>query len=101
MKTADHKNTDPRLAETKRLMMFQNFILDASQSKNCPQADHTLLLNTVKLPTRSRVDHRVFRALAHRGSLLAKQLKLLFLLHPNLCLHVPIRPCGNGGHIKK
>ena len=49
MKTADHKNTDPRLVETKRLMMLE-LHLDASQSKNCPQADHTLLFEHHETP---------------------------------------------------
>ena len=49
-------------------------------------------LNILKLhATPSRVGHTVLRALACSSPIcLAKQKKLLFLLHPKLCLHVSI-----------
>ena len=50
MKSADLKNTDLRLVETRRLMILE-FHLDANQSKNSPQVDHTLLLEHIKLFT--------------------------------------------------
>ena len=34
MKTADQKNTDPRLVETRKLMMLETSP-DANQSENC------------------------------------------------------------------
>ena len=49
MKTADHKNMDPRLAETRRLMMLETY-LDANQSKNWPWVDHILLPEHYKTP---------------------------------------------------
>ena len=62
MKTADHKNTDPRLVETRRLIILET----SSWLQQIQWADHTLLLNCIKFLTAlSRVGHMVFRTLAH------------------------------------
>lgn len=50
MKTTNHKNTDPKLVETSRLMCYFTLHLDANQSRNCPSVDHTLLLEHHKTP---------------------------------------------------
>ena len=83
MKTAAHKIIDPKLVETRRLMMLETSpwcqpIQELSVSWSHP-APWTLKL--LSLP--SRVGHPVFRALAHCGPLcLSKQLKLLFTTSP-------------------
>jgi len=68
MKTAYHKNTDPRLDETRRLMRLETSpwcqpIQELSMSLSCPCS-----LNTIKLlVTPSKVGHMILRALAHCG----------------------------------
>ena len=91
MKTANHKNIEPRLVESRRLIIFSKLHLDANQSKNCPRADPTLLLEHDKTP---HWGHAVFKALAHCGPLcLAKRLKLLFSTSPeilSLCFYLTL-----------
>ena len=67
--------------------------LTTNQSEECPQVDHTLLLEYCKtLYYTLQVGHRVFRALACCGPLcLAKQQSYFFLLHPKLCLCISIQ----------
>ena len=46
MKAADHKNTDPRLVKTTKLMFKLHH--DTNQSENCPRAVHIMLLEHQK-----------------------------------------------------
>ena len=63
MKTADHKNTDPRLKPEDWWCLERH--LDANQSENCPWADHALLLENFRpLTIPSNGEEIVLRALA-------------------------------------
>ena len=91
MKTADHKDIDSRLIETRRLMSLET-------SPFCqPQTYHTLLLDTIKLFTTSSGGHTVLRALAYCGPLSGTAVKIiLFLLHPKLFPCFYLAPINRG-----
>ena len=74
MKTANQKNSDPRLVETRKFM-FGNFTLMPTDPRTVHELITPCPLNTVKLlPNTSRVGHTAFRALACCGHLcLAKK----------------------------
>ena len=75
IKTADSKNVNCRLVETRRLMMLENFTLMPTNPRIVQELITPCSLKTIKiLTTHSRVGHTVLKALTPSGPLcLAKQ----------------------------